>query len=1012
METQYNQRASETPKSMSSHPIAEHHPHTPAALYCEKYAWLMRWALHFCNKDRSAAEDLVQDVFMQMLVSWPAFQAADEPEKLLYTYLKYSFLLKCRKDRRYSFQTLSAIDFESLHLSLRRETFAHSLDLQDGLRRIVNYLNWRKQQTKAASVLLLRFIHGFFPSEIMQIAILNRRSVDTGLAQAREESKSYLAHPGKVQAMYRSAPPSQLPAQPVLAPEAFVLALRTAVFDSGYGECLPEAVLRARYLGSSPRAIECDLLAHIVSCRKCLNLVSRWCKLPSIDNRIPEEAWGFATKEKLAAEHSHAMSGLERQFAKSEFGKRPASNREQALFSMHGGEQRFRVAHEHHPKALLIAVDGQLIAARDISSMTSQLNIELAATAPKELIEVMSEQELPLLTLPVLCGPGEGPPCVESEGTLAEGQRVHIAVRFLARSVLLEVNYFDPFFAPEEANSVSEYELWQPGTEGSARKLPFADDDGGRVFPGDDKILPTANNSFDSALRAALLHMLGRGRQIRRAFTLQIGLATCLVAIGGVVFARWASLPALPAPRVLLQNAAKEDAKNVSGPAGVVVQGIRIQTKSDSTGAGLYRQLPRDEQGRRVARVSPPTGEQKMLAAKLAAADVSWDDPLSAANYRDWHDHAKVTNDKVEQNSDGSLVLTSYVNDRTLSSESITVRAHDFHPIARTVDFRDSDKILIAEVDYKVVPWSQANPRWFDADTAQVIRPSAVSTRVLPQRLVPAPTPEQLDEAELGVRLGLSEVNADGGERLQISRASDGIHVDGLVAEEKRKHEIVSRLAQVPHTLLNVRTFKEFEQQASSSATSQTHAGAITVAPQEAGQSPLERMLQQEGKPAEKAGELAHALFANSVTLQQSAAALDDLTQHFQPSALTPEALLMLKQLHAAQMNRLETGVAEQTKLLNATGVTIPVQTFAQSLVSNSSNESPRRATLSSQAAVHAQLCTELVSQSLPSSRAAQAILSDMVRSLLSLETIAEQNDAQQGSGNAPSALGTTARQR
>ena len=100
---------------------------------------------------------------MQMLVSWPTVAAAEEPEKLLYTYLKYAFLLKCRRDRRYSFQALSAIDFESVQLSLARQGDADPIELQDGLRRILLYLNWRKIHAKCASVLLLRFFHGFFP---------------------------------------------------------------------------------------------------------------------------------------------------------------------------------------------------------------------------------------------------------------------------------------------------------------------------------------------------------------------------------------------------------------------------------------------------------------------------------------------------------------------------------------------------------------------------------------------------------------------------------------------------------------------------------------------------------------------------------------------------------------------------------------------------------------------------------------------------------------------------------
>ena len=124
---------------------------------------------------------------------------------------------------------------------------------------------------------------GFFMASFLQKSCRSRFSRAAqwtqGWHRRGKESKSYVANPARVPTMYRSAPPEALPARAVLATEQFVIALQKTIFESCYVDCLPEAVLRQRYLDAAPRAIECDLLAHIVSCRRCLDAVIRLCNV-------------------------------------------------------------------------------------------------------------------------------------------------------------------------------------------------------------------------------------------------------------------------------------------------------------------------------------------------------------------------------------------------------------------------------------------------------------------------------------------------------------------------------------------------------------------------------------------------------------------------------------------------------------------------------------------------------------------------------------------------------------
>ena len=86
---------------------------TPASVFAEKYDWLLRWALHFTQNDHVVAEDLVQEAFVRLLVSWPRIKDnIDQVEPFLYSTLKYAHLMELRRSRRFNFQNLALIEFD------------------------------------------------------------------------------------------------------------------------------------------------------------------------------------------------------------------------------------------------------------------------------------------------------------------------------------------------------------------------------------------------------------------------------------------------------------------------------------------------------------------------------------------------------------------------------------------------------------------------------------------------------------------------------------------------------------------------------------------------------------------------------------------------------------------------------------------------------------------------------------------------------------------------------------
>src|SRR3984957_5484374 len=82
------------------------------AVFETRYTWLLRWALHFTENDRAAAEDLVQETFVRLLLTWDTLADLDDLEPLLYSYLRYAHLSERRRGRSHAFQKLSTADFD------------------------------------------------------------------------------------------------------------------------------------------------------------------------------------------------------------------------------------------------------------------------------------------------------------------------------------------------------------------------------------------------------------------------------------------------------------------------------------------------------------------------------------------------------------------------------------------------------------------------------------------------------------------------------------------------------------------------------------------------------------------------------------------------------------------------------------------------------------------------------------------------------------------------------------
>ena len=250
---------------------------TLESMFTAKYSWLLRWALHFAQNDAAAAEDLVQETFVRILLMKDALCDVDNIEPLLYTHLKYAYLTERRKGRNHAFQSLVAADFDTLSISLRTYASFDQIEVQNDLRKILVFLLWRRRAAKFANIFLLRFFHEFSAEEVGALCVISRHAVDPGLARAREELKSYLADPQRIRVLGRGNAPEYRPLNTAMASDKFAGELMGEIFSSPLGACLSNEQLEQRYGALDVRPFDNDLITHMVSCKPCLDRMARIC---------------------------------------------------------------------------------------------------------------------------------------------------------------------------------------------------------------------------------------------------------------------------------------------------------------------------------------------------------------------------------------------------------------------------------------------------------------------------------------------------------------------------------------------------------------------------------------------------------------------------------------------------------------------------------------------------------------------------------------------------------------
>src|SRR5215213_2539556 len=817
-------------------------------LFTDRYANLRLWAIHLTNEE-AAADDLVQDAFVQWMLGRTRLEEIENIDGYLRTMLRnMHFSRMNRAAQRLQETTLSIADYDSGLLGWTAIEPPRRLQASEDLHQICAYACFRKESSKAGSVLILRFFHNYFPTEIARVLNSSRNCVDQWQRLARREAKLVMNRPGGLRFVNGEAP-ARHPVRYLRSDCDLMLDLRHLIFSSCRGDCLSPTELHEAYEGGNDEALTTVKLAHLVSCAKCLDVVNELLGLPLLAERYRSDSTDRQEPPRDANGGGASGGGpteLKRKLAR-----------------------RLRETHEHKPHELRIAINGLLVGSLKVSSDLSELDLNLAPDDPVEFVEIVSEQGIQLLFFSI--NPA-GPRYEQwARIELSEGRLLEASYQNESRPSL-HVLYKDA--AADEAHAPAQI------PETNALSSPLT------VVPDLD-VLREPNVGAQRGLRARVSRLTGTLRRMlsnrtergsagstflssledsrqspwRVAF---IMLACVAVAAAFLYFK--ASLSHELNASVLLERAVLAEQPTAKTPERISHRFINLEERRSAEGAivarrriELWQHHANGSSARRLfddgnqliaGAWQKPDGSRTVFhhgskprseSAPATPGDLLinlediWQVEPSAQSFRSFAEPAVV---EVEERST-TYVLT-YEKPRTIGASrllkaTLTLNKSDLHAIEQTLLVQRGNELReyrFVEASSELLPLTAVAPNVFKIEPelnggiAEPGRSGDWASRDLTYR-VPSSTsasapPAASAELEVDVAYLLNRAKADRNEQVTLTRSAGGsLRVEGIVDSAERKQEFLRALAPVsnnPAVKIEIRTVAEAMQRLLASA--------------------------------------------------------------------------------------------------------------------------------------------------------------------------------------------------
>ncbi len=776
------------------------HTNSQEELFLTKYVRLCAWALTLTQNDRERAEDLVHDLYVQLVHARPNLDAITNLDGYLYRTLYNLNISQLRRRANSQVQSLSVVDFDSAESSLRAADPRELIRYQDDLRQVCHYASIRKESSKAGSALILRFLHGYFPREIALVMKCTREAVEERLRLARNEARQFLQNPTQLRFLLKpaettvSAPKTGF-VQPV---DQLLLELRQQVFDSRQGTCLPVSELKQLYTRTGK--LDHATLSHLVSCPECLEETNQILDLPPLADRFPIDTIGIDQPPR-SGNNKRTGGGDD-----SGDGDSGGAGADEQIDKF---RRRAQQVLEQRPQSLRISINGNVAAEQLITSDSCTQILSLNNLQEIEFIEVLSEQQTLLLMISLTDQPLSG--ILHSGIAFSDDRRLDLLVDLDETRPRVEVVYRD-------LSAVSQAETASPK-------------------------LVTASPALLSATTISKVFA-----QLKQAFRFVLNPAAitatvALILITVLLFVRF-SVPRVTAAELLdratrvettiLENAAIATHRTLSletrrsDRAELIKQRVEIwhSAKLGKTSRRIYDaagKLNKGEwsQSNGAATIyQPGRSPESRVSAGLAGdaiieAGEYWRLDLSAQSFR-----ALLKNsDSIVVNEDPTSYLLTFNANQPAVITHATLRIHkqSTRSVEQTLILNQNgvtSEVHFVETGFEQKSLDAAPQSAFEPDK-EFGNPGASLRSPEPRDSKTVSTPEAVASVELEIEVTylLNRIKANLGEQISVSRTPAGaLRVEAVTETQSRKAEVLQALEPVrnnPAVRIDVSTVAE-----------------------------------------------------------------------------------------------------------------------------------------------------------------------------------------------------------
>ena len=928
------------------------------SLFLAYYDRVFEWALHLTGHDHPQAEDLIHDVFIQLTLNPPDIKRIENWENYLFIVLRNFHRYRLRQElRRLPHNQISITDYDSLEAGLQTvDDFEHRLQIWEDLQTACEYSCQRKETSRAGSVFILRFFHGYYPTEIARIFCGKRSAVSELLRISRAEVRAVLENSSQI---------SDLKADQTLRPfstltlseystEAILKKLRERVFAARTGNCLSKEAFEEIYQAKFVTLLDRARLAHIVSCPECLNQINKILNLSDLNDRFPPDM--------LKPDGTHRANN-----SVLPFPKKTKTKNQQKFISLEKLQRRLMSIHEHEPRELWVMANEMILGKQPISQAVNEQTLGLEKIEEVRFISIFSEQNIQLFGVAV-----EPPPIGDFEQKnhlkLSDNRSLTVKLSFCGNWQNVHVIYADN--ALESTFSDNRAEVFQINPESA-----------------ENQAVESERKSFWNRFWRSLSNLPKFLRN--RTFWLNPITITILIALPLIIFLLvWRmNLPEqiTPITAQIIEKATNAE-KNLALNSGQILRrqiqleerrvsngeiisrrNLEIWKRPETTEKNEFTKVTRilDAGGKVIAgewekpdgvrlRKVLPTSKTRGEANENEFSEAVWLEP-SINNLMNLakNDSSKI---KVVETENAYLLETdSQNNGSQFRKISLTVNKNDYRAINQTVWLETEGELRelrFAETKYESRPLTEIpsnlfNPALFfvelpvsvvrkeesqSTETAEVQNEELKTETTIPEI---KPT-ENVATAEMEVEALnlLNLAKADLNEQISVVRVANGkLKISGIVETAGRKEEIIRSLSPMqsnPAVEIKIQTVSEAIAERDQQKRKNSSENSEIVIEQKdsdsaelAAEEDLHSFFKSRGMTEEKIKteirNFAQTAFNRSRRISQHAGTLHQAINRFSPTeieSLTPQARNSWRELTKKHARNLQTETANLRQML------------------------------------------------------------------------------------------------